>query len=356
MICDPHMARPPRPYLDRFPLIATHELAAARETTGKFWPKHASEVLGPDEYRLEMNRVLLGRLAVSYVHCTTSIRVIPREPSPDSTLYVPLEGGVEIVADGRQLAGSRSRPLFRGPFRTSRFEASPIRCLVVDVPAAVIAEAATALDVPVPSHASIGPGQAGRILRMAKQLALAVNGSRAVAALQRSRPRERLRRMPEGIRRLERSFVESLLEVVVPATLPPKSVGADRRCDVDALKAWLAREAHRPLRITELAEKSGVSSRSIERAFLRTGCTAMEYLRGVRLELARRMLVDTAIITTVADAAIAAGFTHLGRFAAEYRRRFGERPSQTLRRGSPKRRGAATPVESVGDEPRGGAR
>jgi transcriptional regulator GlxA family with amidase domain len=82
----------------------------------------------------------------------------------------------------------------------------------------------------------------------------------------------------------------------------------------------------------------------------------MEYLRGVRLELARRMLVDTAIITTVADAAIAAGFTHLGRFAAEYRRRFGERPSQTLLRGSPKRRGAATPVESVGDEPRGGAR
>ena len=27
------------------------------------------------------------------------------------------------------------------------------------------------------------------------------------------------------------------------------------------------------------------------------------------------------------------GFCHLGRFAVEYRRRFGESPSQTLRRG-----------------------
>ena len=341
-----------RPYLDRFPLIATRELAAAQETTGRFWPKHVSEVLGPDEYRLEMNRVLLGRLAVSYVHCTTSIRVIPSEPSPDSTLYLPLEGDVGIVADGRQLAGSRSRPLLRGPFRTSRFEASPIRCLVVDVPAAVIAAAATAANVPAPSHASIGPNHAGKIVRLVQQLARAVNRSRSVAALQRSRPRERLRRMPEAIQRLERSVVGSLVEAAVSAPLPPKRIGADARCDVDALKAWLASEAHRPLRITELAERSGVSSRSVERAFLRTGCTALEYLPGVRLELARRMLAEPAARTTVADAAMAAGFSHLGRFAAEYRRRFGELPSRALVRGGSRRSGTAAAVESVGPGPR----
>jgi transcriptional regulator GlxA family with amidase domain len=123
----------------------------------------------------------------------------------------------------------------------------------------------------------------------------------------------------------------------VAEPLPPKRIGADADCDVDALKAWLASEAHRPLRITELAERSGMSSRSVERAFLRTGCTAIEYLRGVRLELARRMLADPAPLTTVADAAMAAGFTHLGRFSAEYRRRFGERPSQTLVRGGTRR-------------------
>ncbi len=331
------MARSTRPFLDRFPLITTRDLTAARKTTGRFWPKHSSEVLGPDDYRLEMNRVLLGHLAVSYVYCTTSIRVVPSEPSAGCTLYVPLHGGVEIVADGRQLVGSPSRPVFRGPFRTSLFEASPIRCLVVDLPAAVIADVAARGDVPSPSHASIPPGRAGKVVRLVKQLARVVNGSRLVAALQRSRPRERSRQMPQDIRRLELSLIAALLEAAAPATAPPKRVAADARCDVDALKAWLTSEAHRPVRITELAARSGVSSRSVERAFLRTGCTALEYLRGVRLETARRLLADPAPLATVADAALAAGYRHLGRFAAEYRRRFGELPSQTLVRAATRR-------------------
>lgn len=71
------MTRAIRSYLDRFPLISTHHLASAREATAKFWPKHTSDVLGPEDYALQMNRVLLGSLAVSYVVCTSRIRVIP---------------------------------------------------------------------------------------------------------------------------------------------------------------------------------------------------------------------------------------------------------------------------------------
>jgi len=319
------MARSARPYLDRFPLISTRELAAARETTGKFWPKHTSEVLGPEDYSLTMNRVLLGRLAVSYVFCTTSIRVIPSEPSDDYTLYLPFEGGIEIIADGRQLAGSPSRPLLRGHFRTSRFEASPIRCLMVDIPAAVLA---TEADVPPPSHALIDAPHAERVVRLVKQLATAANRSRSVVALQRFSARDRRARMPESIQRLERSLVDIVVRVASPRAILPKR--ADACCDVDALKAWLASQAHRPVRIAELAKRAGVSPRTVERAFLRTGCTPLEYLRGVRLERARRMLVEPGPTMTVAEAATAAGVAHLGRFATEYRRRFGELPSQTL--------------------------
>ncbi len=208
---------------------------------------------------------------------------------------------------------------------------------MVDIPAVVIAEAAAAAEVTVPCHASIGPGHAERIAQLVKLLASAANRSRGVAGLQRLRAAERRRRMPDALHRLERSVVEALTEAAAPVTLNPQQSGGDGRCDVEALKAWLASESPRRLRITELAEHSGVSARTVERAFLRTGCTALEYLRGVRLEQARRKLSDRASAATVAEAAILAGFTHLGRFSAEYRRRFGELPSQTLLRGSEER-------------------
>ena len=70
---------------------------------------------------------------------------------------------------------------------------------------------------------------------------------------------------------------------------------------------------------------------------LRTGCTPLEYLRGVRLERARRMLAEPHAETTVAAAA-AAGFKHLGRFADDYRSRYGELPSRTLAQGRVRQR------------------
>jgi len=327
------MPRAARSYLDHFPLISTHHLASAREATAKFWPKHTSAVLGPEDYALQMNRVLLGSLAVSYVACTSRIRVIPSEPSGDSALYVPFEGSVDIVPDGRELTGSPSRLLLRGPYRRTRFEASPIRCLVVDFPAATLAAAAAAADVPPPVHASIGGRQGEQIVQLVKRLATAANRSRAVVALQRFSTRDRLARMPDSIQRLEREIIRAIVQAASSGGPLPKRSGADARCDVEALKAWLASQAHRPVRIAELAKQAGVSRRSVEREFLRTGCTPLEYLRGVRLERARRMLVEPGPALTVAEAATAAGIAHLGRFATEYRRRFGELPSQTLVRG-----------------------
>jgi AraC-like DNA-binding protein len=324
------MPRAARSYLDRFPLISTHHLASAREATAKFWPKHTSDVLGPEDYALQMNRVLLGSLAVSYVVCTSRIRVIPSEPSGDSALYVPFKGSVDMVPDGRELTGSPSRLLLRGPYRRTRFEASPIRCLVVDVPAATLAAAAAAADVPPPVHASIGGREGEQIAQLVKRLATAANRSRAVVALQRFSTRDRLARTPSSIQRLEREIVDAIVQAASSGGPLPKRSGADACCDVEALKAWLASQAHRPVRIAELATRAGVSPRTVERAFLRTGCTPLEYLRGVRLERARRMLVEPGPDLTVAEAAAAAGIAHLGRFATEFRRRFGELPSQTL--------------------------
>ena len=60
----------------------------------------------------------------------------------------------------------------------------------------------------------------------------------------------------------------------------------------------------------------------------------MEYLREIRLKRAREALLaaDPCSATSVTEIALDSGFVHLGRFSSEYRNRFGESPSQTLRR------------------------
>jgi len=59
----------------------------------------------------------------------------------------------------------------------------------------------------------------------------------------------------------------------------------------------------------------------------------MRYLRHVRLERAHQELVQAQPgETTVTRTAGRWGFTHLGRFASEYRRAFGELPSTFLSR------------------------
>jgi AraC-like DNA-binding protein/predicted Zn-dependent protease len=107
--------------------------------------------------------------------------------------------------------------------------------------------------------------------------------------------------------------------------LLPRSV----RRAVDAMHANVGRA----WTVGELAAVAGVSSRTLQRqflAFLRKTPGAM--LRDIGFERARRELLQGSPGTKVMDIALRSGFSHCGRFAIEYRRRYGETPSQTLKR------------------------
>jgi AraC-like DNA-binding protein/tetratricopeptide (TPR) repeat protein len=85
--------------------------------------------------------------------------------------------------------------------------------------------------------------------------------------------------------------------------------------------------------VAELAAVAGVSSRTLQRqflAFLRK--TPGATLRDISFEHARRELLQGAAGAKIMDIALRSGFLHGGRFSAEYRSRYGETPSQTLKR------------------------
>jgi len=87
----------------------------------------------------------------------------------------------------------------------------------------------------------------------------------------------------------------------------------------------------KPWTLSELAQLAGVSGRRLQQGFREhLGTTPGAYVRTVRLDRAHDDLVGGA--ASVAEAAHRWGFANLGRFAQAYRERFGEVPSQTLRR------------------------
>jgi transcriptional regulator GlxA family with amidase domain len=89
-----------------------------------------------------------------------------------------------------------------------------------------------------------------------------------------------------------------------------------------------------PLTVAEVARAAGVGVRALELAFRRRrGDTPRGALAAFRLERARERLLAAPPDASVTDAALDSGFAHLGRFAGAYRARFGESPSDTLRRG-----------------------
>ena len=91
--------------------------------------------------------------------------------------------------------------------------------------------------------------------------------------------------------------------------------------------------ALRDIGVAELAAAAGLSGRALQRQF-RTflGKTPLEVLHDFRFENARRQLLHGAPGMKVMDVAVRCGLPHVGRFSIEYRRRYGETPSQTLKR------------------------
>src|SRR5215475_467672 len=96
---------------------------------------------------------------------------------------------------------------------------------------------------------------------------------------------------------------------------------------------WLEAEPARPWRVGELAALCGIAPRTLQKHFHRFLDQApLAFLRDLRFDRARRELLRGLHDTSITEIATRCGFVHLGRFAIQYRCRYGESPSETLRR------------------------
>ena len=142
-------------------------------------------------------------------------------------------------------------------------------------------------------------------------------------------------RYPLMLRALDETLLSALL------SLPHNYRGAiadDRvrpvaRTLVRRAESYLEANAVSPIGISDVVRECGCSRRALFSAFQRDrGYTPMQFLAMCRLDLARNALRTASVSDTVASIAHACGFLHAGRFSQLYRQRFGETPSETIRK------------------------
>ena len=130
---------------------------------------------------------------------------------------------------------------------------------------------------------------------------------------------------------------EELISALIDALFSQES---DEELSVDAalINTWKAIEEYielqksGPIKVSELAQTVGVSERTLCRYFdVRFGISPKAYLNRLRLNAVHQDLQHSySNREKIHNIANSWGFWHMGQFAADYKKLFGELPSETL--------------------------
>ena len=169
----------------------------------------------------------------------------------------------------------------------------------------------------------------GRLSGLRADGALLVRLVRDLAARAAANPR--LLRDSDVAARLERKVIETLFARFETAGAPETPCRG--RAVARKAEAWLRENLAEPPTIAALCQVVNVSERTLHAAFRENlGTTPKAYLKMLRLNSAHHDLLRAGARTRVTDVALDWGFVHFGWFSQDYRRLFGETPSQTLHR------------------------
>ena len=144
-------------------------------------------------------------------------------------------------------------------------------------------------------------------------------------------------KLPFFPRQCERVVMSALLSLQPHNYTEALALAADERpCHpgfVRRAQAFINDHFSEDISLDQIAAAAGVSPRSLFRGFRRyIGASPMSILKQRRLDAARDELLNADASESVTNIAHRWGFAHVGRFALDYGQRYGEKPSETLRR------------------------
>ena len=300
---------------------------------GVFYPAHV-DLIG-EQNRVssaELSAVRLRYLTIGLARIGSEARV---DPGDLGTYHVNVPVSGEVVSccgEQRMIATAQRAAVFTPHEHTVlpiwRAHATQI-CIKIDR-AGLESELAHILDRPVGEHVRFDLAMdlrrpaGARWLSMVKLLLQAIDDPQLVGT----------KGLASHVEYLERSLISGLL-VQQPHSMTSQVYAPVEARNPRAVQRVLDHVESAPgsrFTMGDLAVVAGISSRQLQNLFHeRFGMSPMTYVRQMRLDGVRAELQRGGDGTKVGDVAFSWGFNHLGRFAQNYERKFGETPSQTLR-------------------------
>lgn len=145
---------------------------------------------------------------------------------------------------------------------------------------------------------------------------------------------------PHAARRLEETLTWEAVRLFVEGRPAPRAgrPRRDRARILFEIESLLESRPDEPVYLSTLCEALAMPERTLRHFFdEQFGLSPVRVLRCRRLCQVREALLAAPFGARVSDIAGAYGFWHMGQFAADYRKLFGVRPSETLRQKLPSR-------------------
>lgn len=264
----------------------------------------------------------IGAVSVMWKRVSLRVEVSGRSPSDHMTLIAPVPGN-SIWVNGRSI--NEDQALLLGPDTRLHLVAGPAASIQVRLPCALLLQQGIC-DL----SGSMTPGQSISIF-----IDMRTDRTRSLRrflydTIFRGRDRD-------GCRQLEQRFAEQTADIIYDAI--NRREKSDQIANRESWRTinraceFIWANQHNPIKLADICEHAIASVSKLERTFRREfDVSAGNYVRARRLSAIYRALCGAvAPNNQVSALAMDHGFRHLGRFAADYRRHFGELPSETLR-------------------------
>ncbi len=318
--------------LSRFRFVDTRDRQAAHEASIKlFAPNRMETPAGARGFRAVLHHQRLSALSLYFIRYTPEVVIRSGAMKRFYLVLVPLTGHCVVEQGGTRMTLAPGRLGVVNPF-------APIalhwrrNCaqLVVKVDRAALERIAAEHDPAAARHAiefAPRPTSHGRAPGLIRALDLIFSDADSA----RPTVSSRLGEAPA-----ETLFLQLLLRQMPNSAREALDLPASRAAPfyVRRVEEFIRLNAAEAISVRDMVAVAGASARALFKGFHDfRGMGPKAYLKQVRLELVHQDLLHPGDRRSVTEIAAIWGFGHGGNFARDYKRRFGESPSVTRRRG-----------------------